>query len=121
MPCNLRLKNRDELFKKFIEALVSSPPPQQQLNKQMQYFKEQIEIFSELKEGIEKLFTFKAHRMLGDFETTNKLVTDMLETHYKILRIYKKLNVTSPIPTTHLAKDTASHSISNLSELLNGD
>lgn len=65
--CNLRLKNRVELFKKFIDALVSSPPPQQELNKQMQYFKEQIEIFSELKEGVENLFMLKAHRMLGDF------------------------------------------------------
>lgn len=45
----------------------------------------------------------------------------MLETHYKILRIYKKLNVKSSIPTTQLAKDTALHSISTLCELLNGD
>jgi hypothetical protein len=118
---NLKVKKKVDFFKWFVEALVSSPPPQQELNKQMQYFKEQIDILSELKEMVEKVLTFSSHKVLGDFETTDKLMTDLLEMYFKILLIYKKLNIKSPIPTTQLAKDAATHSISTLREILNGN
>lgn len=118
---NLKEKKRVEFFKLLVEALVSSPPPQQDLNKQMHYFKEQIDTLSELREMVEKVLTFNGHKVLGDFETTNKLMTELLEMYFKILLIYKKLNIKSPIPTTKLAKDTATHSISTLSEIFNGD
>lgn len=119
--CNIKLEQKAAELRKILEHFKSNKATSDDLNVIVEYFNGQLDILSKLNGDIEKIFLFKLHKMLGDFETTNRLVVEILESTYDIVRILKKQNKKVPIPTSQLAKDTAAHSISTLSKIINGN
>ncbi len=119
--CNVKLKSRLNLYAVLLKALESYELQPQDLNEQLKSLNEQIDIFSFLQGETEKVLVFKNHKMLGDFEGTNRIISEILETLYTILRMYKKANKKTPGKTSQLAKDTAAHSMSTLSKIINGN
>jgi len=119
--CNIRLRQRSEMFKKLLEALETSTLRTEDFNTQIKVINEQIDTLSFIQAEAEKVLLFKRHKMLGDFETSHRLVTEMLETFYRILRMYKKANKKEPSKTSQLAKDTSAHSIATHSKIINGN
>lgn len=118
--CNIKLQRKAEEVKKILEHVKSNKAASDDLHVLVEYFNGQLDILSRLNGDIEKMFSFKSHKMLGDFETTNRLVLEILESTYDIVRILKKQNKKASIPTSQLAKATAAHSISTLSKIING-
>ncbi len=119
---NKKLIERERIIHDFVNIIFSSKNvPVQDLNNQIDFLNREINKLIDLKESIENfVIKISNRKFIGDFETAALTLKKILDSHYNLLRFYKKVDKKNSIPTSQSTKDVAAHSSANLSKIIDG-